>query len=164
MSAAYAAAGLGALQVWSGIQMGGMIRRQADLTAQISEMNAQFAEIDAWEAEKMGYTQTARYQSVIDATLDDQRAIMAAQGTDVGYGTAAELQAETRLTGFLNTLDMQQQARNQAYGFKTQASNFRLQGANQIMQGRVDSFGAVMGGVTSGAATAVRGLPTPSGY
>ena len=126
MSAGAAYAGVAGLQIASGLQQAQMIRRQARLTEQLNEMNARFAEIDAYEAEKFGYSEAAAYQTQIDATVGQQKVAFAAQGVDVNFGTAAQLQAETRLTGFLNTIDIQNQARAKARGIRNEASNIRL--------------------------------------
>ena len=66
---------MAAFQVWSGIQQGAMIRRQSKISQQLAEMNAKFAEYDAWEAEKAGYSEMARYQTMIDSTVAQQRVV-----------------------------------------------------------------------------------------
>lgn len=98
----------------------------AALAQKIADSNAFFAELDAWEAEAFGYTQSARYQAVIDRTVGAQRVAFASQNVNVNTGTAKAIQQETKLIGFLNTLDMQKQARDRAMGFRMEASNIRL--------------------------------------
>ena len=119
---------MAAYQLFSGVQQADAMRQQGEMNRAIGEMNAKYAEMDAWEAEKYGYTQSARYQSVVDATIGDQRAIMAASDVDVSYGTAKEVQEESKLTGILNQLDIQQSARKKALGIKVEAANMRLAG------------------------------------
>jgi hypothetical protein len=131
-----------------------MIREQAGLQNRINILNAEYAELDAYEAEKMGYTRSARYQSVIDATIGAQRSAYAAEGVDVNFGTAAEVQAESQLAGFLNKLDMQKEARQRALGLKVEASNIRLGAGMQRSQAEMQAFGALMGGITGAASTA----------
>lgn len=146
--------GISAFQLWSGLQQSHMIREQAGLQSRINSLNARYAELDAYEAEKYGFTQASRYQSVIDATVGSQRAAYASQGVDVSFGTAAAVQAESQLAGFLNKLDMQKEARQRALGLKVEASNIRLGGAMQRSQAEIQAFGAMAGGVTSAASTA----------
>lgn len=151
MSAAVAYAALAGFEVISGLQQAELIRNQARLTQAMGEMNAKFAELDAYEAEKFGYTQSAEYQKEIDATISQQRAAYMDQGIDVNFGTAAEVQQETRLTGFLNKLALQRQARARAMGIKTQASNLRLGATMTGAQADINSRAAVAQGVIGGA-------------
>ncbi len=150
-------AALGGLQMWSGLQQAEIIKGQSDLTQNMANMNAKYAEIDAWEAEKYGYSETARYQTVVDQTVGEQRAALAASNVDVGFGTAQEIQQETKLTGFLNQLDIQRQARAKAMGLKIEASNYRLQGAFQGLQGESQAAAARNAGIMNGLRTAVSG-------
>lgn len=158
-TAALSATGVGllavaALQVWSGFQQAEMIREQAKLQAKINELNAGFAEQDAFEAEAMGYTEAARYQSVIDATIGDQKVAFASQDVNVTSGTAAAVQKESRFTGYLNQLELQKQGRERAQGFKNEARNIRFGSAMQRSQSAIDASGAernaVIGGLTTG--------------
>lgn len=143
----------GALQVWSGLQQAEMIRQQTALNQRIAEDNAKYAEQDAWEAEKYGYTQSARYKAIIDSTISEERSGYAAQNVDVNSGTAAAVQQDTKLAGFMNTLDMQTQARNKALGLKVQAANYRIGGDMQGYQGAINASGAEMSGIYGGLGT-----------
>jgi hypothetical protein len=123
------------MQAFSGIKQADDIRSAARFNRELAEMNAKYIEMDAWEAEKYGFTQSSRYQSVIDDVISDQRVGLAGQGVDVNFGTAVELQKSNKLTGFLNQLDMIQQAQNASKNLKNQALNVR--------------FGAVMDGIAA---------------
>lgn len=123
---AWAYGAMAGLQVWSGLQQAEMIRDQAALNDRINKDNAKYLDMDAWEAEKFGYTQTARYASIVDQTLGKQEAVFAAQNIDSSVGSAAAIKEESKLNAFLNTLDIQRQARAKALGLKVQASNVRL--------------------------------------
>ena len=150
-------AALAAYQLAAGFQQAQMIRDNADLQNRINELNAGFADKDAYEAEKLGYTEVARYQNVVDTTVGDQRAAYAAQGVDVSYGTAAEVQSETRLTGLLNMLDIQKQAREKALGFKNEARNIRLQGGMARSQAELNAAGAQNQGIIGAVGTGLSG-------
>ena len=132
-------AGLAAYQVASGIQQAEIVRKNAELTRQVNDLNAEYAELDAYKAEVQGYSQEARYQTVIDSVLGQQRTGFAAQDVDVSFGTAKEVQAETKVTGFLNLLDIKQQAQARARGYKTQARNFRLASVTQSAQAALEA-------------------------
>jgi len=102
------------------------INFQSRLNREMSAMNTEFALHDAWEAERYGFTESARYQATIDETVSEQRTAMAAQGVDITSGTALQLQQQSKLVGFLNTLSIQQEARNKAKGLKMQALGMKL--------------------------------------
>lgn len=151
MAAGAAFAALGGFQLWSGLQQAELIMGSARLTNQINEANARFIELDAYEAEKFGYTQSARYQATIDKVLAQQKSAFAASDTDFTSGVAAELQAETKLVGFLNVIDLQNEARKRALGLKTQASNVRLGIGITNAQAQMNAFAAQVGGITGAA-------------
>lgn len=146
-----AAAGLGAFQVISGFHQADSIRRQASITKKINEMNAQFIEVDAYEAEKFGFTEAAAYQTDIDQTIGSQRAGYAGQNVDVNFGTAAEVQGETQLTGFLNIIDIKARARAKSLGLKRDAITMRLNGQMQGQQAAIQAGNAQLQGITNAA-------------
>lgn len=152
---------MAAVQLISGFQQAEMIRAKARLQQDMNEMNAQYIERDAWEAEKFGYTQASRYATNIASILGEQKVGLAAQGVDISSGTAKEIQEETKLTGFLNTLDLQRAGRAKAYGLKIQASNVRLGNFMQGQQAELDAQGSIRGGALNAAAYAYKGF---SGY
>ncbi len=120
-------------QLLSGVQQADQVSNNAALSKKIFEMNAEFADIDAYEALKSGLTEEARYAGVIDHTIGSQRAAFAANDVDANYGTAKEIQADTKLTGYLNLLDIRNHAHDVANGFKREASSYRLKNEmNQI--------------------------------
>ncbi len=148
---------LAAFQVISGNQQAATIEAQANLKQRIDNLNADRADIDAYEAEKFGFTESARYQSVVDATAANQKVAYASQNVDVNYGTAADVQGETRLTGLLNTLEIQRQAREKAAGFKNQARNLRLGGGMAAQQGAIDANATRNQGYIGAAGTLLSG-------
>lgn len=153
----WAIAAVAAFQLISGYQQAEMIREQAQLKKKIDNMNADAADLDAFNAEADGYGGAARYQNVIDSTVSDQRTAYAANNVDVNYGTAAEVQTDTKITGMQNLMDIQKQARNKAYGYKQQAINIRLQGDYTVLQGNINASGAEAQGVANAINTGVTG-------
>lgn len=148
---AIAYAAIGGLQMWSALQQADQIRANARLQERIGRMNARFAEIDAYEAEKMGFSESARYQNVVDDIISDQRTIMAANNIDITTGTAKELQEESRLTGFLNQLDVQKNARAKALGLKVEASNIRLGNSMTGIQSEINAGATTRAGIMDAA-------------
>lgn len=152
-----AAGALSGIQLIGGFQQAEMIRSQARLKEQIDEMNADQAEIDAFDAEAAGFSEIARYQSVIDSTVADQRVGYASQGVDVNYGTAQEVQNETRLTGLFNQLDMEKQVREKALGIKREARLIRIGSQASRATAEAAAGAAQFAGITGAAGTALSG-------
>jgi hypothetical protein len=146
-------AGMAAFQVASGYQQAEMIRENAKLKQRIDDMNENAIEIDAFEAEKSGYSEAARYASVANATITDQKIAMTSKDVDVTYGTAGTLQQEGKLTALLNTMELQRQGRLKAQGYRNEARNLKLGGSFRNIQtaleaGQTQSQGIMQGGQT----------------
>lgn len=149
----FAAGALAGLQIWSGLQEAEMIRRNARIQAQIDEMNAKYAELDAYKTEVAGESEIAAYQPVIDQTIGEQKTAFAAQDVDINFGTAADLINETKLTGFLNQLKLRQEARARAMGFRAEARQTRLGSQMRSSQADMSAASATTSGYVSAAAT-----------
>ena len=145
---------LGAFQMITGAQQADAVRQQARIQRQIDEMNAQFAELDAYKAEQEGYTQEARYQSYIDSVAGEQKVVLASQDIDINFGSAKELQQESSTTGFLNQLDIKNQAHARSLGYTQQARNIRFQGERNLIQANYDASTmatrSLLGGIKTG--------------
>lgn len=152
-----AALGLAAFQVASGYQQGEMMRENARFKKEIDDLNIESAQVDAFNAEKEGWTQQARYKNVIDSTVSEQRSDFAAKGVDVNYGSAAELQDESKLTGYLNLIDIQKKANERAQGFRREAANTFLSSSLSFRQSESEASAKQMSGLMTGAGTAISG-------
>jgi hypothetical protein len=126
MSAAILYGGIAALDLVGGYFAAENIKETAKLNRDISEMNAEFAELDAYDSELDGISQQAKYQSVVDQTLNDQRLAFAVNDVDASFGTAADIVEETNFIATLNKMEIEKQAQEQAQGFKVQARQFRM--------------------------------------
>lgn len=162
MYQAIAVGALATLQVVGGIHQSEMIRAQAALRQRLDDMNADAAEVDAYKAEVEGFSETARYQSVIDHTIADQRLAFTSQNIDANYGTAAQIQEESKFTGYVNILDIQRQAREKALGFKNDARNIRLGAGYRRMASNAEAAAQQFSGIVQGAGT-VTGYAARSG-
>ncbi len=148
---------LAAFQLASSLNQAEAIRSQARLTKEIAEFNAQFAELDAFRTEQYGEAEVARYQSEIDKTVGEQRVAYAASGVDVTSGTAAAIQAETKLTGFLNQLDIRSQAQAKALGYKREALGIRLRAITGESQASLNANATEVAGGISALQTGISG-------
>ena len=149
--------GLAALQLAGGYFASQNIKDTAKLNRDIANMNAEFAELDAYDSEMEGYSRATRYQSVIDNTLSEQQALLTASDIDVNYGSAAEIQEETRFMGELNKMEIEKQAQEAALGYKRQARDFRIGGKLQYGADKTRAAQAMFSGVTSAAQSGLTG-------
>lgn len=130
MADPYSAAAMASLQLMGGYFQNENMRNAAKLNQQIAEMNAEFAELDAYKAIVGGQTSKARYQSVVDKTLATTTANITAADVDITYGSAAELVKENRFIAELNKMEIDKQAQEAALGYRQQARDYRVQGAS----------------------------------
>ena len=149
--------GMAALQLAGGYFASQNIKDTARLNQDIAEMNAEFAELDAYDAIIAGETQKAKYQANVDQILSEQQARLAATGVDVTYGSVGEIQEETRFISELNKMEIEKQAQEQALGFKRQASQYRFGGFMQMQQAEAEAAQVMFGAVTSAAQTGLTG-------
>lgn len=133
------------------------LKESAALNRDIAEMNAEFAEIDAWQAERQGESQSAQYQSMIDKTIGEQQARLAATGVDISYGSASTIQSETEFIGKLNQMEIERQADMRASGYEVQARNYRLGGDMQLLQGDLQASQMILQGITSATQSGITG-------
>jgi len=153
----YAAAGLAALQLAGGYFASQNIKESARLNQDIANMNAEFAELDAYDAITEGYTQQARYQTVIDQTLSEQNLALAAADVDINYGTAATMVDETKFTGQMNLMEIQKQAEEKALGYKAQARSFLSAGAMNRADAEAKAAGVMFNSVVGAAQSGLSG-------
>lgn len=148
---------LAAAQAYSGYKQSEEIKQAAELQNALNEINAEYTEHDAYEAYKFGETEAAAYEPKISQTIGAQRTAYASEGVDVGYGTAAEVQKETRLTGQLNIIDIQNAARMKSLGLRQQADNIRRGMSVTKSQAEINADATLSKGALDAGATGYRG-------
>lgn len=89
----------------------------------ISEINARNAERQAADALKRGATDVNVFRKKVKQIVGTQRTSFAAQGVDVGYGSAQAIQDETYELAAEQVETIQNNAFLEAMGFKQQAFN-----------------------------------------
>lgn len=155
--------GMMTFEIINGFQQAELVRENGRITRMISDMNAEYAELDAHNVEVAGYSEVARYQTVIDQTLSEQKVANAVNDVDINFGTAAQLTAESKLNGFLNKMDIVQQAANTAMGIKNQARNIRLSGAMGQAQANLNASSVQSSAIIGAAKTGVSGYAKGKG-
>ena len=122
---------MGATAAIAGVTMigayleGESAKEQASYKKRIAEANANFAEAQAKRVLEIGEQESQEYGQKIRRTVGSQRAALAAQGVDVNFGTADELQAETFEIGFRDQERIKNNAFLEAYGLRVRAEDER---------------------------------------
>lgn len=150
------------VNVVGGIAQAQATEQAAQINNQVAQINAQYAELDSFNAKEQGFAIASRYQETVDQTIGVQKAGEAAGGQDVGFGTAAELGAQTKLTGYLNQLNINTQASQKALGYDVQANNIRLNGEIGVNTANVEAANAVIGGAAKGVSVGATGYGKPN--
>jgi hypothetical protein len=128
--------------------------------AAIADTNARIAELGAQSALMQGEKQVASITLKAGQLKSSQRAAMAANGIDLGEGSAAEIQASTDIMKEVDSNTITANAVSNAWGYKTQATNYK----NEALMKRTgaDSVSASAGSISpfSAAATSLLGGAT----
>ena len=105
------------------------LEQHADYEAQLYGMNADLADAQAEDALARGHESELRSRGASRRLVGAQRASLAAQGVDIGTGSPAAVIANDAALGELDALTIRNNARREAWGYRTQASMNRNQGA-----------------------------------
>lgn len=93
--------------------------------AAIAESNARIAELGAQSALNQGQREVGRLTLKAGQLKSSQRAALAANGVDLGVGSAAELQASTDIMKEIDKNTLEANAVMSAWGYRSQAVNFQ---------------------------------------
>lgn len=111
--------------------------------------NADVRSKQAQDALDRGYNTERRYQIGVNQNIGAQRAGFAAQGVEVGDGSALQVAQDTAAIGELDRLTIRNNAAREAWGYRVGETNFRGQGANALMQGNQQAAGTILTGAAS---------------
>ena len=93
--------------------------------ASIAANNAILAQDKATSAENVGQQQVQDQDLKTAQTFGMQRANLAANGVDLGEGSATDILASTKMMGNRDAATIQDNAMRQAWGYQTQAADFQ---------------------------------------
>jgi hypothetical protein len=100
-----------------------LAKMQAQREAEIADSNARIAELGAQSALLQGQHEVARTTLRHGQLKGAQRAAMAANGIDLGEGSAAEIQAGSDLMKEIDVNTIEANAIRNAWGYRTQGVN-----------------------------------------
>jgi hypothetical protein len=141
---------------------GELEQQAANAQADLSDWNAKVADLQAEDAIQRGAEEEARLRRGVRQLVGAQRAGFAADGVDVGFGSALDVQADTAEQGELDALTIRTNAAREAWGFKVEAQDLRYQagimrrtgvaaaasGRARQTQQRLGGASTVLGGTT----------------
>lgn len=112
--------------------------------AAVADVNARIAELGAQSALYQGQQQVGALTLKAGQVKSSQRAAMAANGIDLGEGTAAEIQATTDLVKEIDMATLEANAVRSAWGYRTQGVNYQ----NEALMAR-SAAGAISPGMSA---------------
>jgi hypothetical protein len=113
-----------------------LAEQQGNYQAGIYGQDATFADAQATDAIARGHEAELRSREGTRQLTGSQRASYAAQGLSLDTGSPADVVTGDRALGELDALTIRNNARREAYGYSTQAAQFRQQGAMAQLAGR----------------------------
>lgn len=145
-SGALQIAGL-AFQTVGAINQAQAQRQAYEYQAQVARNNATLAQYQAKDAIEAGAHEEQGRRLKTAAMFSDQRASLAANGIDLGEGTATDLLATTKYIGEIDALTVRDNAAKRAWGYRVQGQDFTDQAA--MKDATAGGINPMMAGVTS---------------
>lgn len=143
-------------QILSGISQ----NNQARYAATIADRNAVIASNQAKDAEANTQLEAQRRYRQSAQALGAQQAALAANGVDINFGTAVDLQRDSRMFAAEDVGQIYKAGNERAKGFDNEAWNYRAEGRAKRAQGS----GALMEGLFGAAGTALGGASQLAKY
>lgn len=127
--------------------------QQGEYESKVYGINADLADQQAEDAVARGHEASLRLRTQAAGMMGTQRSMYATSGVDTTVGSAAATVAETKGLSELDRITIENNAKREAYGYRTQAAGFRAQGALALAGGRntaaayrAQSYGTLLGG------------------
>jgi transposase InsO family protein len=114
---------------------------------QVAENNAKIAEWQAQDAVRRGDVAASRQGIRTNQVKGAQRAALAANGVDLGVGTALNIVSDTDYFGQVDRATILDTAAREAWGYRTQGANYDANAS--LLRSRADAESPLMAGATS---------------
>lgn len=144
--------------VAGGISEAQAAEAQGDFARAQAEENARLAEAQAADIETRGQKEAGQFRRKVRGVVGSQRAALAAQGIDIGSGTAKDIAEETAAIGEQEASQIRINAIRQAFGVRTQAINTRAQGEFDQIAGKSAASSALLTGGLGAISSGLGGL------
>lgn len=123
----------------------------SNVNAKLADLNAQADETGAQSALSQGNQQVAALTLRAGQLKSAQRANLAANGVDLGVGSAAEIQASSEIMKDIDVSTIRANAARTAWGYRVQGLNAKMQGLNATMQAGNQRLASLVGNTAAGA-------------
>lgn len=127
--------------------------QQANYQASIADQNAKIAASQANDAVQNTNLEALRRSRQNAQVAGQQQAAMAANGVDLNFGSAVDVQKDTKMFGAEDLSQIYKQGNENARGFDISGFNYRSQAAAS----RAAASGALIGGAFGALGTALGG-------
>ena len=139
-----------------GAVVGGIgAQQQANYQASIDEQNRQRANAQAQDSITNTNLEAQRRYRQQAQTMGNQQAAMAANGVDLSFGTALDVQRDTAMIGAEDIGQIYKAGNERTKGFEVNAFNYasdaaaqRAKGSSALMQGIIGGLGTALGGAS----------------
>lgn len=128
----------------AGIYSADASKKQGQYQAEVAGQNAELSELKAQQASTIGSIQEERARKQAQLRIGQQRAALAANGVDLGQGTAVDLVSETALFGEEDALTTRFNAMNEAWSLRAEAVDYRNQGRAAKAKGKNEATGTYL--------------------
>ncbi len=119
-------------------------KKEGQYRAEVAQQNAELDDYRAAQAATIGAVQEDQHRAKVRQMVGSQRASLAANGLDLGSGTAADMVDETQAAGEVDALTIRFNAMNEAWGYRTSAVNERNGGKFAKWAGKREATGAYL--------------------
>jgi hypothetical protein len=164
MAATAAMAVMAMSSIGNAVAQSSAAKTQGEFARQQADENARLAELQAKETEEAGEKEASQQRAKVRALVGKQKASFAAQGIDIGSGTAADVFGETEEFGEQDAATIRKNAYRQAFGFRQQGQNMRNQGQFDYMAGRAEAKNTLLTGGISAVGYGIQGVGAYSDY
>jgi hypothetical protein len=139
----------GAVQAAGQLYQGAAANAQGKYESQVAKINAQ-QEVDAaHESFLTGQTERRDFWRKIGQVKGQQVASMAANGIDVGFGTAARVQDDTQMLADADATNLYRNIEQRTKGHQINASNYVSEAKADRARGRAALAGSVFSAASS---------------
>jgi hypothetical protein len=128
---------------------------QARYESKVAKTNAAIEESRARDALQRGTADAQSYQRKLSQEEGQQNAALAANGIDIGFGSAADVRADTARFGREDTLNIYKNAGREARGFEINSANYlseskaaKARAKSALISGAFNIGSTVLGGAT----------------
>jgi hypothetical protein len=109
------------------IQQGQATAAASRYNAKVAKMNADISERQARDALERGKLEEQKKRTQVQQVLGRQKAAMAANGVDLGFGSPLDTLVDTATMGEIDALTIRSNSAREAYDYRVRAANGQAQ-------------------------------------